>query len=264
MTGRRYGVISDVHGNLPALRVALDRLQAAGMDRLLCLGDVIGYGPYPVECTTLVASYDPVAVAGNHERVALGLLSDESCSSAARESLRWTTAVLTAEARARLAQWPLVATEPGLLLAHGSPQRVDEYVRTEARAGELLSELAAQRPTARVLLLGHTHQAWAFSAQRGTVLRERPGRVALDPAGPMLLNPGSVGQSRDRRAHVRCLTLDLDEATAEFHSVPYDVEECRRALRSHGLPPEWCHVVPPPLERLRGVVGDALRRAGLR
>lgn len=264
MTGQRYGVVSDVHGNLPALEVALAQLQAAGMDRLLCLGDVIGYGPYPVECTELVALFNPVAVAGNHEQVALGLLSDQGCSPAARDSLAWTGSVLTADARARLAQRPLVASAYGVVLAHGSPERVDEYVRAEPRASELLGQLRTSHPTARALLLGHTHEAWAFSMRRGTVLRERPGRVELDPAEPMLLNPGSVGQSRDRHAHARCLTLDLAEGTAEFHSLPYDIDRCRRALVDRGLPPEWCHVAPPRRERLRGAVGDALRRAGLR
>jgi len=264
VTGQRYGVVAHVHANLFALRTALEHLQAAGIDRLLSLGDVIGYGPHPVECVELLASFDPIAVAGNHEQIALGQLSDERCTEAARRSLAWTRTRLTDDVRAALAELPATAAAPGVLLAHGSPERIDEYVRSEARASELLDTMHAQHPATDVLLLGHTHQAWLFSRRRGTLLRERAGRIDLVPGELLLLNPGSVGQSRDRHAHARFLTLDLGQRTAQFHSVPYDARACRRALRDRGLPPEWCHIVPPPMERLRGVAGDVLRRAGLR
>lgn len=262
--GPRYGVIADVHGNLHALRATLERLTAAGIERLLCLGDVIGYGPHPVECAELVASLEPVAVAGNHEHAALGLLSDERFTASARRSLAWTRETLPPEVRAALARRPLVAEAPGVLLAHGSPDRVDEYVRSETRATQLLDRLRDEHPGAANLLLGHTHEAWAFARGRGTLLRGRPGLVALEPGGTVLLNPGSVGQSRDRRPHARFLVLDLGVGTAEFHSVPYDIEGCRQALRERGLPPEWCHVVPPRRERVRGAASAALRRVGRR
>lgn len=259
--GPRYGVIADVHGNLHALRATLAGFTAAGIDRVLCLGDVIGYGPHPVECVELVESLDPVAVAGNHEYAALGLLSDEGFTASARRSLAWTRDALTPEVRQSLAKRPLVAEAPGVLLAHGSPDRVDEYVRSEARAVELLDRLPDEHPGATTLLLGHTHEAWAFGGGRGTLLRGRPGRVALEPGGRVLLNPGSVGQSRDRHAHARCLVLDLGAGTADFQSFPYDIEGCRQALRERGLPAEWCHVVPPRRERVRGAARDAVRRA---
>lgn len=261
---QRYGVVTDVHGNLYALQTALEHLRAAGAERLLCLGDVIGYGPHPSECLELLGSFDPTCVAGNHEQMALGRLSSAGSTETARRSLEWTRTQLTPAAQSVLERWPLVTTAPGVVLAHGSPGRVDEYVRSDSRARELLDQLSSEHPPARVLLLGHTHEAWAFSRVHGTQLRARPGRVSLEQRDLQLLNPGSVGQSRDRHPHARFLLLDLAEGVADFRSVPYDVAACRRALKDRGLPPDWCHVVPPLHERFRGMVGDALRRLGVR
>jgi predicted phosphodiesterase len=262
MSGARYGVLSDVHGNLQALGVAVRALESAGVDRFVCLGDVVGYGPHPGECIELISDLDPVVVAGNHEQMALGLLDDSAASVSARASIRWTRSVLSDRQREILAGWPLVARTDGLVLSHGSLDRVDEYVRSEVRADQLLDQMAVDHPDASVLLLGHTHAAWAYSRRSGALLRARPGTVAVDAEDRVLLNPGSVGQSRDHRAHVRFLVLDTRAGTAQFYSLPYDVQGCRRALRERGLPPDWCYHAPPLAARLRGRAADALRRPG--
>jgi predicted phosphodiesterase len=252
--------VSDIHGNLAALERALRVLHDAGMDRLVCLGDVVGYGPQPVECVQLLATHKPLAVAGNHEEMVLGRLPTTSASMAAKASLDWTREVLTDAARQVISMWPKTASAPGIVVTHGSPDAVDEYVRTAARAGQVLSAVSADDVEMQALLLGHTHESWAYSARHGTRLRAQAGTVRLDTSDRYVLNPGSVGQSRDRRAHVRCLTLDLAEQTATFHSVPYDAQATRDALRRRGLPPEWCHVVPPVQERTREVLRELLRR----
>jgi predicted phosphodiesterase len=72
----RYGVLADIHGNLPALRAAVARLQAEGVDRFLCAGDLVGYGPFPNECVELVAGLDAITIHGNHDLIALGHISD--------------------------------------------------------------------------------------------------------------------------------------------------------------------------------------------
>ena len=265
MTGaQRYGVISDVHANLYALQTTLEHLRAARVDGIINLGDAIGYGPHPNECLDMLEAVDPISVTGNHEQVVLGRLSPDGCTDMARRSLEWTGKELTSRARAMVGEWPLTVVAPGLLVAHGSPERVDEYVRSDSRARQLLDHLATEHPSARALLLGHTHEAWAYSRQHGTQLRGRPGRVTLELSSPYLVNPGSVGQSRDRRAHARFAILDLAKGVVDFHSVPYDARACIRALKERGLPAEWCHVAPPIHRRAKGIAGDSLRRLGLR
>ena len=92
----RYGVIADVHGNLPALEAVLDALQRIGVDAYACAGDLVGYGPEPNECVETVRKLGAATVAGNHDLIALGALSEDRCERLARESLPFRSAVLRA------------------------------------------------------------------------------------------------------------------------------------------------------------------------
>lgn len=240
----RVGVLSDVHGNLFALQATLDALRGAGVDGLVCAGDLVGYGPQPNECVETVAELGMPSVAGNHDLMAIGLLSDDRCVQLARDSQQWTRRVLRDDVRKYLADLPPKLALGALVVAHGSLDDPQEYVLSETRASEQLAQLAREHPDAAVLVLGHTHLRWIYVEGRGTVRVPRDGQVPLDPAGRYLLNPGSVGQSRQRewRPRARCMIVDLRRWTVECHSVDYDVGACRQALRAHGLPRASIHV----------------------
>src|SRR3954453_17593902 len=105
----RYGVLGDVHGNLDALDVAIQTLQQEDIDAYLCLGDLVGYGPYPNECVRAIREVGAVTVAGNHDLISVGRLSTDGCGQLARESLAWTSQRLTTETRRYLEQLPTVA-----------------------------------------------------------------------------------------------------------------------------------------------------------
>jgi predicted phosphodiesterase len=247
----RYAVLSDIHGNLHALRAALAVLERERVDGFLCAGDLIGYGPMPNECVQLVASLSAVCIAGNHELIALGRLADDRCTPFARESLRWTRGVLAEETTRYLADLPEHAAVPGVVLAHGSLDDPSEYVTRPEQAERQLDRLERQHPDDRILVLGHTHHPWVYSRPRGTLLDKAPGSAELAQGERYLLNPGSVGQSRDSVAHARFAVLDLDARRAEFHSVAYDLKECRAALRRRGLPVHSCHYKPPVYKRAK-------------
>jgi predicted phosphodiesterase len=240
----RYGVISDVHGNAHALDAVLRALDPLGIDRLVCAGDLVGYGPRPSECVERIAALDPIAVAGNHDLMALGRLPANELGALPSRTLEWTRAALSTGARSYLEALPLTAeADGGVVVAHGSLDDPAEYVRDRAAAAEQLSALVERAPGARTLLLGHTHRALAFSAAGGAPAPE--GELALaDRDRPWLLNAGSVGQSRERRPLARALVLDTERATASFVAVSYDVRATRRELREAGLPPHACHIAP--------------------
>ena len=235
----RYAVLSDVHANLPALRAVLDSLSSERIDGYLVTGDLVGYGAHPNECIDLLASLDPVAVAGNHDLIAIGALAPTRAGALARQTLAWTTSVLSPASRDYLVALPRTTVVGDLFLAHGSIDDPQEYVRTSQRAAETL----ASSPT-RLVLLGHTHHPWAHGLRRGTVLRDRTGVVRIGDDDRWLLNAGSVGQSRDRTQLARFAVLDLAAATVVFRAVSYDVEACRRALVHAGLPPTTYHWRP--------------------
>jgi len=253
----RIGLVSDVHANLFALRAAITRLRADGVDAWVCAGDLVGYGPHPDECVETIAELGPTCVAGNHELMVLGELPDSRAGRLARESIAWTRTVVRDDVRAHLAALPRTAETAGMLVAHGSPGDPEEYVRTEGRAAALLGSLSG----GRLLVLGHTHRPWLYGADAGSLFPAgapaAPGSadVPLTADGRYLVNPGAVGQSRERerRPLARFALLDLERSHVRFYAEPYDDAATRAALRARRLPPDAVHVRP-------GRVAKATRR----
>ena len=200
-----------------------------------------------------------VTVAGNHDLIALGQLSEDRCIPLARNSLRWTRDVLREDARRYLAALPLrVQIGRETVMAHGSLDDPQEYVSQPSQAAAQLDQLAAEFPGARLLVLGHTHRPRAHAAN-GMLLDLRTP-TSLAENGLILINPGSVGQSRERAALARFALLDLDAGQAKFMSAAYDTAACRTALRKLGLPAGSCHLAP---SLMASCVGRA-RRMGER
>jgi diadenosine tetraphosphatase ApaH/serine/threonine PP2A family protein phosphatase len=254
----RIGLLSDVHANLFALRAAIARLRAEGVDAWVCAGDLIGYGPHPNECVEVVAELEPIRVAGNHELMLLGTLSDTRAGWLARRTIAWTRDVVRTDVRSYLATLPHTATAPDMVVAHGSPDDPEEYVRTDGRAAALLRSL----PSGRLLVLGHTHHPWLYGAGVGTLFPAAAGGPAgsadlsLAADARYLVNPGAVGQSRDRETtpRARFALVDLARRHVRFFAEPYDDAATRAALRARHLPRDSVHVRP-------GRVATATRRA---
>jgi predicted phosphodiesterase len=245
----RYGVVSDVHGNLHALDTALAALDRAGAERILCPGDLVGYGPRPNECVARLRAAGAAAVAGNHDLMAVGRLEQRRLGRLVSTTIEWTRGELDAETRAYLESLPeRVTTDDGVTIAHGSLDDPTEYVRDCVRGMAELGALSEREPRAAGLLLGHTHHPLACG--RSGPLPAH-GLLALEDAGsPWLLNAGSVGQSRERLPLARALVLDTGAGQAEFLALDYDVAATRRELRDAGLPPEACHLKPGRAARL--------------
>lgn len=253
----RYGLLADIHANLPALEAVLEVFDAEGVEAYLCAGDLVGYGPFPNECVDAVAALAPVCVAGNHDLIVLGRLSDEACIPLARDSLAWTRRALSRAARDYLAGLPNEQQVDGIVVAHGALGDPQAYTRTPEDAATQLHQLGADYPGSRILVLGHTHRAAAWSTEGPIDIAD--GETRELPPGPLVLNPGGVGQSRERRARARALVLDLERREATFFAVPYDVGRCRRALREAGLRSDSFHLYRSPLasvsRRLRRLAG---------
>jgi predicted phosphodiesterase len=253
----RYGVLADIHGNLHALRAVLDALEELHVDGLLCAGDVVGYGPQPNECVELLADLGVVTVAGNHDLMALGVLGDDRCDPLARETMGWTRAALDPASRRYLQDLPTVTEVPDVaVVAHGSLDDPQAYVRDPAAVRDQLERSAATHPGADTLVLGHTHVA--FASDGIAALRPACDGRRLQIPGRWVVNPGAVGQSRERRIRACFLVMDAARREVTFHAVRYDVGACRRELRRRGLPAGAVHLPP---WRARAVVREA-RAAG--
>jgi predicted phosphodiesterase len=241
----RYGLISDVHGNLPALEAVLAELQRLRVDAYACAGDLVGYGPQPNECVEAVRRLGAAAVTGNHDLIAVGALSADRCERLARDSLRWTRDALDDDTRDFLARLPRRLELPGgVVVTHGSLDDPQEYVLRVDQAAAQLRRLAEELPSARILVLGHTHRAFVTD---GALASPRIGTqrgVPLRGTGRWLLNPGAVGQSRERRVRARFAVLDLEREEATFHAIRYDVPRTRALLRRQNLPARSVHLAP--------------------
>jgi predicted phosphodiesterase len=230
----RVAVVSDIHANLHALEAVLAALDADPPDELWCLGDLVGYGPKPNECCTLVQARATVCLCGNHDLAVRGTIDLDEFSGDAGTAAAWTRAVLTGEAHAFLDSLEPAGKAADAALFHGSARDpVWEYVLSDEAAVTTL--LLTDEP---LVLVGHSHAALQVSlrdtalagglAPEGTELELRDAR--------WLLNPGSVGQPRDGDPRAAYLLLDLDARHASFRRAAYDIELTQSEMRTEGLP----------------------------
>ena len=260
----RYAVLADVHANLPALQSVLAAVERERADAIICAGDLVGYGPMPNECVAELARRDAIVVAGNHDLMALDAISTERSSPAAALAIRWTRQNLDDASRSFLGGLPALASPPGLLVAHGSLADSREYVRRPEQMSHQLEQMRATAPDAHVLVLGHTHFPVVLSERRGLLADRAPATVTFDPDERILVNPGSVGQSRDRWLRARFAVIDTARNEVILNSLRYDATRTRRALRRHDLSDRGVHSPPhansPVAVALVRASPDSLRR----
>ena len=233
----RYLILSDLHSNLEATQAAMAHALELGYDRALVLGDIVGYGadPNPV-IDRLRALPGLVAIRGNHDKVAAGLEEGEEFNEAARQAALWTRRVLTPANLAFLQALPRGPLEfaPGHYLCHGTPLDEDGYLLEEDEAQRCFERLDFE-----VCFFGHSHYPGAFVLDGPRALRRTGGGGAvlgLEPGRRYLVNPGSVGQPRDRDS--RCGFGIYDEARREvtFHRDAYPAALAREKILAAGLP----------------------------
>jgi predicted phosphodiesterase len=250
----KLGVLADVHANVPALEAALEAL--SGVDALVCAGDLVGYGAQPNEAVALLRDAGARCVIGNHDLMAVTGEDFGVTDELVLTTMAHNRRALDDATRAFLQELPgELDVAEDVVMTHGAPGDPWHYVR---EPGDAAAQLARIPPSARVLLVGHTHQPLAVD---DGARRVEPAAVDL---GEMrwLLNPGAVGQSREADLLARALELDLAAGTATFHALPYDVERARAALRDAGLPQEALQRHSPRWRRaLRRALRPARRQA---
>ncbi len=227
----RICVVSDVHGNLPALEAVLAAL--APFDAVWHLGDIVGYGPQPNEVVARLAAESAVGVRGNHDAAALGELSTDDFNDDARAAIEWTAGRLDGPTCEWLGAQPKLMEIGDFTLAHGSPRNPTwEYVFSPGVARANLSAFSTVH-----CLVGHTHVPLAFRERGGgldTLLPDGDA-VTLDERRT-LLNPGSVGQPRDGDPRAAALLLDTGQMTVDWHRVEYDIGRVQRLMSATRLP----------------------------
>ncbi|MGH9587118.1 MAG: metallophosphoesterase family protein [Acidobacteriaceae bacterium] len=244
----RVLIVSDIHGNLEALKAVLEA--ASSHEEVWNLGDLVGYGANPNEIIDISESVGSVFVRGNHDKACSGVDGLESFNPIAARAAAWTHSILTPEHLEWLRQLPagpIVVGNPQASCAHGSPLDEDQYLVTLTDAAPSL----AQAPE-RVNFFGHTHVQGAFATNGDDwfhLVPEYNGRGAEEFELPLrenaryLINPGSVGQPRDRDRRAAFAIYETEQRAGDltaqrvmFYRVPYDVEQAQQKIREAGLP----------------------------
>lgn len=232
-------VVSDLHSNAEALRAVIHRMRRKKFHRVICLGDFVGYGAQPNQVLDTMRNWRArkLYVRGNHDRVVSGHDDAEQFNNAAKLAALWTRDHLSAPNRHFLETLPLGPIEEnGLMVCHGAPHNEDEYVFHDGHALQIFESTAAP-----LILFGHTHLPAIFAVDRrhrvfgGVVTGETTFR--LDPDLRYLINPGSVGQPRDRNPAASFALFDSDRNSVQFFRVPYDIAKTQTSILKAGLPP---------------------------
>ena len=239
-------MLSDIHANLEALDSVLGDLERNAPEaRLVCPGDVVGYGPDPEACIERLRARGASFVIGNHEEMVLGRRDFSRCIHAGIVAAVWTREHLSATAWSFLAGLPpWTDAAPGVVVCHGDLESADTYVSTGAQARVALGQLRKVRPEAHLLVCGHTHHAVFFTAAGGFVAAAAGREFALPHEDACLINPGSVGQARAGQPLARYALLDLERGLVSYRALGYDHATTLRKLKHRRLVPQVV-LVPP-------------------
>lgn len=231
----RYAIISDIHSNIESFDVILLEIEKESPDRILFLGDIVGYGPEPSECIKKIKETTDVILVGNHDHAAAGLTDISYFNPDAKEALEWTIGRLTEEEKTYLSRLPLTGelTADDIFLVHSTPKRPQEwnYIFTIEDVIESFEYFEQ-----RVCFSGHSHVPViiAMDASGGIDILKDEARIEKDSR--YLINVGSVGQPRDGNPDAAYALYDLEESTVKIKRVSYNYHKTQEKMRKAGLP----------------------------
>jgi len=234
----RTAILADVHSNLEALETVLHHAEEQkALEKVWCLGDIVGYGPEPNVCLALLRRYEPVTVPGNHDLAAIGLLSTEDFNPDAAAAAAWTAIQIVPDERAYLEGLPHVIRQGDFTLVHGSLRwPIWEYLYTPEVA---LAHF--ERQETPYSLVGHTHVPLLVkedaASPDGCLMHHLEEGTAVKLGDRrLIINPGSVGQPRDGDPRTSYAVYDDDERTVTVYRLEYDIAGTQEKMAAAGLP----------------------------
>jgi predicted phosphodiesterase len=235
----RYLIFSDIHGNLEALEALLQFAAKKKIDYYVCLGDLVGYGASPNDVIRKVHALKPLSlIRGNHDKAVGGAESLEAFNPIAAAAIRWTQQALAkshAEYLGRLPQGPQTV-DGQFTICHGAPFDEDYYIFGDFDAEEAFGHL-----TTPLCFFGHTHFPFLYSRKgdlvKGAYMDGGGPEIKLEKGVSYLINPGSVGQPRDRNPLAAFAVYESERRIVRFHRVPYDIAAAQKKIHKAELPP---------------------------
>ncbi len=229
----KHAVLSDIHSNWEALETALDYLKKEKVDEYWILGDTVGYGANPNECFEWAWQNAKIVLMGNHEQAVIDRGLRDWFNRDARSAIEWTAEVLKPEHKKKIRELRYLQITLSSTLAHSSPDKPREFRYLFSPEDARPSFHAFETP---LCFIGHTHIPSLFVETAGTGEYLRPGSHHLERNERYILNPGSVGQPRDRDPRLSFGIFDDKKWTFEIVRLEYDNEKAASKIRKAGLP----------------------------
>ncbi|HYE06630.1 MAG TPA: metallophosphoesterase family protein [Planctomycetota bacterium] len=231
----RYALLGDIHGNTEALDAVLRSIKESSIDKIVCLGDVVGYGAEPVQCLETIRALGCDVIAGNHDWAAVGKLSIDCFNAYAKAAALWTREQLNEDQKKFLADLPLTITYDHFAVAHGTFHQPDafNYIQTVFDAQQSFEAL--RKLNATLGFLGHSHVPVGFF-DTDPITYTLDTDIPVDEDAAIIINAGSVGQPRDENNKASFAVLDTDSKMVTIRRVEYDIDAAANKIRGVGLP----------------------------
>ena len=229
----KYAILSDIHGNLEALKAAIRAISAEKADQLLCLGDIVGCGADPGECIAIIRDLSTVTVCGNHDAACRNTLDLSYFTERAAEALIWTRNRLSKKDVDYLNHLKLVHRNKDLTLAHGTLYEPEEF---HYMVSPYEADISFKQMKTKICFVGHTHLPGIFLYKDSKIQRPRDNKVNLSSCDKVIINTGSVGQPRDRDPRASYVIYDTDNMEIEIKRVAYDVRTAQEKILNAHLP----------------------------
>ncbi len=224
-------IISDIHGNLEAMNMVLKYIEnMKGEKRVVCLGDIVGYGPNPTECFNIVQSLTDKICLGNHEDSIQDLDYDYQITKHARAAIRWTRGVLSEEIKEAIISLPLQIEEDNVLYTHASP---DDPMRWKYITNALSAYPSLVEMKYSLCFIGHSHIPGIYTDYR---LPMGDNKAILSKEGKTIINAGSVGQPRDGSPMLSFAVFDDQDWNVELIRLKYNYHETMAKIKKTNLP----------------------------
>lgn len=231
----RYAFLGDIHSNTEALEVVLASIKSENIDKIVCLGDIVGYGAEPERCINMIRDLKCDVIAGNHDWAAVGKVSIDCFNAYAKAAAIWTREQLSQEHKDWILTLPLVLTYPDCAVAHGTFHQPEafNYIQTVFDAQQSFEAL--KKVGAQLGFLGHSHVPVGFF-DTDPITYTLDADIPLDDDMAIMVNAGSVGQPRDENNKASYAILDTDVKQVSIRRIEYDIDAAANKIRQAGLP----------------------------
>jgi diadenosine tetraphosphatase ApaH/serine/threonine PP2A family protein phosphatase len=228
----RYAILSDIHSNIEALETVIAELKNRELSKVICLGDIVGYGANPNECCNLVREICECVILGNHDAGTTGLTNLSHFHSLAKEVCIWTSKNLSTDNVSWLKSLPFQKNYNNSLLSHSSPS-TPEHWHYVSSMNDAISEFPACN---HICFIGHTHVPATFVKVDTKYKIITNNKFSINPDYKYIINPGSVGQSRDRNIKSSFAIYDSETEEIEIVRISYDIAAAQKKIINAGLP----------------------------